>query len=73
MLGRWLLAGEDYWYCNCNGDRTDAILAKGGSPEELQLFMAAIGLDMEDNFLAEKRFRYPPTHFPEGCMSDNAV
>jgi len=73
VLGRWLLAGEDYRYCNCNGDRADAVLAKGDSPEELRLFAAAAGLGMEDELRVEKRFRYPPTHFPEGSVSDDAV
>ena len=44
-----ILVGQDYFCCNCNGDREDAAIAQADSEPELRLWAAANGLEILEN------------------------
>ena len=45
---KYALMAEDWYACNCNGDREYVPIAMGDSPEEVRLWTAAGGFTMRE-------------------------
>lgn len=62
---KYVLMAEDWYVCNCNGDREYVPIIAGDSPEEVQLWAAAGGFAVRES---------PPTGFTRcGVMVNHAV
>ena len=47
-VNKYALMAEDWYACNCNGDREYVPIAMGDSPEEVRLWTAAGGFTMRE-------------------------
>lgn len=62
---KYVLMAEDWYVCNCNGDREYVPIIAGDSPEEVQLWASAGGFAVRES---------PPTGFTRyGVMVNHAV
>ena len=62
---KYALMAEDWYVCNCNGDREYALIIVGDSPEEVRLWAAAGGFPVRES--------PPPGFTHSGVMVNHGV